>query len=134
MKNRAGGKMQDNNVEFHFKRLTDFHLLRIIRAQKTVYEAPITAYLSDVFFSAGLAYGVLFEHVRRDLVGQFSDGHLMRTSTIRFGKKEGRFWVLTTMNSRYVIASFKKCHGRPSFQTFLRARASETDCPSHITH
>ncbi|VVQ19492.1 hypothetical protein PS928_04829 [Pseudomonas fluorescens] len=126
--------MQDNNVEFLFKRLTDFHLLRIIRAQKHVYEAPITAYLSDVFFSAGLAYGVSFEHIRRDLEGQFSDGHLMRTSTIRFVRKEGRFWVLTTMNSRYVIASFKKCHGRPSFQNFLRSTASEPGCPPHITH
>ncbi|BAU73084.1 hypothetical protein KF707C_13960 [Metapseudomonas furukawaii] len=32
---------------------------------------------------------------------------------------EGPYWVLTTMNSRYVIVSFKRNDGRPSLQYFL---------------
>jgi len=118
--------MPDTNVELHFKRLTDFHLRRIIRAQEYAYVAPITAYLSDVFFSAGLAYGVIFEHAKRDLEGRFSDGHLLRTSTIHFVRKEGRFWVITTQNSRYLIASFKKGVGRASFRAFCNPQQMGT--------
>ncbi|KAA0982696.1 hypothetical protein FQ192_31025 [Pseudomonas sp. ANT_J12] len=82
---------------------------------------PITAYLRDVFISSYSAIGIVFGHERVDQFGRFEDGHLMSTSHIRFAQKEGRFWVLTTMRSRYVVASFKKDVGRATLKTFLRA-------------
>jgi hypothetical protein len=109
------------SVELHSKRLTDFHLKRIVQADAQSFEEPITAYLCDVFISSCSAVGVVFGHKKRDQLGQFADGHFVRTSEICFARKEGRFWVLTTMNSRYVVASFKCGYGRASLKTFLRA-------------
>ncbi|MDI1330883.1 hypothetical protein [Pseudomonas sp.] len=109
------------NVELHGKRLTDFHLKRIAQADAQPFEEPITAYLSDVFISSFSAIGVVFGHKLRDELGRFADGHFVRTSEICFAKKEGKFWVLTTLNSRYVVASFKRGIGRASLKVFLRA-------------
>ncbi|MBT0622546.1 hypothetical protein KIH32_01410 [Pseudomonas fluorescens] len=109
------------SVELHSKRLTDFHLKRIAQADAQLFEEPITAYLSDVFISSCTAIGVVFGHKKRDQLGRFADGHFVRTSEICFARKEGKFWVLTTMNSRYVVASFKRGYGRASLRTFLRA-------------
>jgi len=108
-------------VELHSKRLSDFHLRRIIRARKYAYDMPVTAYLSDVFMYAKSAVGIVYGHVNQGPHGRYADGHLLRTSDIRKVRKEGRFWVLTTMNSRYVIASFKQGYGRASFRSFLRS-------------
>lgn len=114
--------MPDNTeLELHSRRLTDFHLRRILRACKYHYGLPITAYLSDVFVSGSTAVGVVYGHAKVDRFARFADGHFLRTSSIRFAKKEGRFWVLTTMNSRYVIASFKRVDGRPSFRAFMQS-------------
>lgn len=109
------------NVELHGKRLTDFHLKRIVQADAQSFDEPITAYLSDVFVSSCTAIGVVFGHKKREELGRFADGHFVRTSEICFARKEGRFWVLTTMNSRYVVASFKRGYGRATLKTFLRA-------------
>lgn len=109
-----------HEVYLHSKRLTEFQLRRIVRASEYVYDAPITACLSDVFVSNGVAVGVVFGHTKVDRFGRFADGHLMRTSSIRYAKKEGKFWVLTTMNSRYLVASFMKGVGRPSFRAFMQ--------------
>lgn len=109
----------NTTLEFHSRRLTDFHLGRILRASKHHYELPITAYLSDVFVSGSTAVGVVYGHREVGQFGRFDDGHFLRTSSIRFAKKEGRFWVLTTMDARYVIASFKRWDGRPGFRAFM---------------
>ncbi|EPL16079.1 hypothetical protein [Pseudomonas sp. CF161] len=109
------------NVELHGKRLTDFHLKRIVQADAQSFEERITAYLSDVFISSSSAIGVVFGHRQRDELGRFADGHFVRTSEICSARKEGKFWVITTMNSRYVLASFKRGVGRASLKTFLRA-------------
>lgn len=106
------------NVDFHTKRLTDFHLKRIIRAEAQSYAADITAYLSDVMIFSPCAVGIVFGH-KREKFGRFADGHVIRTSVIRSVQKEGRFWVLTTLNSRYVIASFKRGDGRNSLRYLL---------------
>ena len=110
-----------HELELHSKRLTDFQLRRVVRASEHVYDAPITACLSDVFVSNGVAVGVVFGHTKGDRFGRFADGHLMRTSSIRYAKKEGRFWVLTTVNSRYLVASFMKGEGRPSFRALMQS-------------
>lgn len=110
------------NVELHGKRLTDFHLKRIAQADAQSFKEPITAYLSDVFISSFSAIGVVFGHKWRDELGRFADGHFVRTSEICFAKIEGKFWVLTTLNSRYVVATFKRGIGRTSLKVFLRTR------------
>lgn len=112
-------------VEFHGKRLTDFHLKRISQAHEQSYAAPITAYLSDVLIASCSAVGVVFGHNKSDRFGRFADGHLMRTSDIRFARKQGKFWVLSTKSSRYVVASFKRGSGRASLKTFLRSAQGE---------
>nr|WP_283188613.1 hypothetical protein [Pseudomonas sp. PMCC200344] len=121
-----------HEVELHSKRLTDFQLSRIVRASEHIYDAPITASLSDVFVSNGVAVGVVFGHTRVDRHGRFADGHLMRTSSIRNAKKEGRFWVLTTMNSRYLVASFMKGEGRASFRSFLKSVTESSQIPPNV--
>lgn len=125
---------KDINTEWHSKRLSDFHIKRIIRAQRYMHDASITAYLSDVFIADGTAVGVTYGHQQVDQFGRFADGHIMRTSHIRFAAKIGPFWVLTTMNSRYVIASFKRGDGRPSFHNLLRSAVGEVDVPSPVIH
>jgi hypothetical protein len=110
----------DTEIELHSKRFTDFHILRIIRARKHSYNEPITAFLSDVFIYANSAVGIVYGHVNQGPHGRYADEHLLRTSDIRQVRKEGRFWVLNTMDSRYVIASFKRNDGRASFRSFLR--------------
>jgi hypothetical protein len=110
----------NTEIELHSRRLTDFHLRRILRACQHHYELPITAYLSDVFVFGSTAVGVVYGHREIGQFGRFDDGHFLRTSSIRFVKKEGRFWVLTTLDARYVIASFKRLGGRPSFRGFMK--------------
>ena len=109
-----------HEVELHSKRLTDFQLSRVVRASEHIYDAPITACLSDVFIYEKSAVGIVYGHINQGPHGRYTDGHLLRTSDIRHVRKEGRFWVLNTMGSRYVIASFKRDGGRASFNNFLR--------------
>jgi hypothetical protein len=107
-------------VNFHGKRHTDFDLTRIIKAQAQGFDEPITAYLCGAFIRARAGIGVVFGHNRRDHYGRFGDGHLIRTSDVLKVEREGKFWVLTTVNSRYVLATFKRDNGRASLREFLR--------------
>jgi hypothetical protein len=62
----------------------------------------------------------VFGHKRKDWYGRFGDGHLIRTSDVIKAEREGRFWVLTTVDSRYVLATFQSGNGRASLREFLR--------------
>nr|WP_243054993.1 hypothetical protein [Pseudomonas sp. BP01] len=84
------------------------------------YEDEITAFLVNVQIQACSAVGVVFGHARKGPYGRFSDGHLIRTSDIQKVEREGRFWVITTVNSRYVVATFKRDGGRGSLREFKR--------------
>ena len=108
------------DVNFHGKRHTDFDLLRIIKAQKQGFYLPVTAYLCGVSIRARAGIGVVFGHKRKDQYGRFGDGHLIRTSDVMKVEREGRFWVMTTQNSRYVLATFQGSNGRASLREFLR--------------
>ena len=107
-------------LEFHGKRHTDFDLTRIAQAQAQGFDKPVTAYLCGAFIKARAGIGVVFGHNRKDQYGRFGDGHLIRTSDVIRVGREGRFWVLTTVNSRYVLATFKRDNGRASLREFLR--------------
>lgn len=114
------------DLEFHNKRHTDFDLLRIIKAQAQGFDEPVTAYLCSVFIESSVGVGVVFDHARRKDSGWFTDGHLLRSSPIIAARKEGRFWVLTTENSRYVVATFMKGAGRKSLRHHLLILAAQT--------
>lgn len=107
-------------LELHGKRHTDFDLTRIAQAQAQGFEKPVTAYLCGAFIKARAGIGVVFGHNRKDQYGRFGDGHLIRTSDVIRVEREGKFWVLTTVNSRYVVATFQRDTGRASLREFLR--------------
>ena len=108
------------DVNFHGKRHTDFDLERILKAQAQGFEKPITAYLCGVSIKARAGIGVVFGHNRKVQYGRFGDGHLIRTSDVLKVEREGRFWVMTTVNSRYVLATFQRGNGRASLRDYLR--------------
>lgn len=107
------------DVNFHGKRHTDFDLRRIIKAQEQGFDLTVTAYLCGVSIRARADIGVVFGHTRKDQYGRFGDGHLIRTSDVLKVEREGRFWVMTTENSRYVLATFQRDNGRASLREFL---------------
>src|SRR5450830_955359 len=108
------------DVNFHGKRHTDFDLKRILKAQEQGFDMPVTAYLCGVSIRSRAGIGVVFGHKRKDQYGRFGDGHLIRTSDVVKVEREGRFWVMTTVNSRYVLATFQSENGRSSLHEFLR--------------
>lgn len=107
-------------IDLHSKRHSDFDLLRILRADAQGFAEPVTAYLTGVSISARAAVGVVFGHARKDQYGRFEDGHLIRTSDVRKVEREGKYWVMTTENSRYVLVTFQRENGRASLRDFLR--------------
>ena len=116
-------------VDLHVKRYSDFDLLRIARAVNQDYEGLITAYLVNVHIHSCSAVGVVFGHLCPGPHQRLADGRLIRTSDIQSVKKEGRFWVLTTVNSKYVIATFRRDVGRRSLREFMRI-AGDTYLPT----
>ncbi|WP_124309303.1 hypothetical protein [Pseudomonas chlororaphis] len=120
------------DVIFHGKRHTDFDLMRIIKAQAQGFDRPVTAYLCRASIKARAGIGVVFGHNRKDQYGRFGDGHLIRTSDVIKAEREGRFWVLTTVNSRYVLATFQRANGRASLRQFLRLSSGQHHLSPHL--
>lgn len=107
-------------VDLHLKRYSDFDLLRLGKAVSQEYDGLVTAFLVNVHIHACSAVGVVFSYICPGLHNRFSDGRLIRTSDIQSVRKEGRFWVINTVNSKYVIATFRRGVGRRSLREFLR--------------
>ncbi|WP_321367484.1 hypothetical protein [Pseudomonas extremaustralis] len=120
------------DVNFHGKRHTDFDLKRIIKAQEQGFDVPVTAYLCGVSIRARAGIGVVFGHKRKDQYRRFGDGHLIRTSDVLKVEREGRFWVMTTVNSRYVLATFQRDNGRASLRQFLRLSRGQHHLSPHV--
>ena len=120
------------DVNFHGKRHTDFDLKRIIKAQEQGFDLPVTAYLCGVSIRSRAGIGVVFGHKRKDQYGRFGDGHLIRTSDVLKVEREGRFWVMTTVNSRYVLATFQRDNGRASLLQFLRLSRGQHLLSPHV--
>lgn len=130
-------KIQTNsNIDlmFYSKRHTCFDLRRLIKAKEQAFSAPVTAYLCGVFITSRTGVGIVFDHVRRKANGLFEDGHLIRTSDVVSVEKEGRFWVMTTENSRYVIATFQRENGRRSLREFRRLSNGHHHFSPHKLH
>lgn len=120
------------DVNLHGKRHTDFDLARILKAKAQGFDKPITAYLCGASIKARTGLGVVFGHNRKGKYGRFGDGHLIRTSDVTKAEREGRFWVLTTVNSRYVIATFQRGNGRASLRLFLRLSSGQHHLSPHL--
>jgi hypothetical protein len=120
------------DVNFHGKRHTDFDLKRIIKAQNQGFDMPVTAYLCGVSIRARAGIGVVFGHKRKDQYGRFGDGHLIRTSDVLKVEREGKFWVMTTVNSRYVLATFQRDNGRASLRQYLRLSSGQHHLSPHL--
>lgn len=120
------------DLEFYGKRHTDFDLRRIAKAQAQGFDQAVTAYLCGAFIEARAGVGVVFGHNRKDQYGRFEDGHLIRTSDVVSTRKEGRFWVMTTVNSRYVIATFKRGDGRQSLREFQSLAKGQLHLTPHV--
>ncbi|MEW5669102.1 hypothetical protein AB1288_22610 [Pseudomonas putida] len=115
--------MTDNSaveVDFYVKRYSDFDMLRIAGAVGQGFEDEITAVLVNVHINEHRAVGVVFGHTKKGPHGRYENGHLIQTSDILATAKEGRFWVITTIDSRYVIATFQRDGGRRSFKELRR--------------
>jgi hypothetical protein len=120
------------DVISHGKRYTDFDLVRVLKAKEQGFDEPVTAYLCRALVKARAGVGVVFEHSRQDTYGRFADGHLIRTSDVVKVEREGRFWVLTTMNSRYVLVTFQRKNGRASLREFLRLAKGSPHLSPHL--
>lgn len=107
-------------VDLHVKRYSDFDLVRIAKAVSYDYDGLVTAFLVNVHIHACSAVGVVFAHICPGPYSRFADGRLIRTSDIQSVAKEGKFWVITTVNSKYVIATFQRDVGRRSLREFTR--------------
>jgi len=107
-------------VDLHVKRYSDFDLLRLARAASQDYDGLVTAFLVGVHIHVCSAVGVVFSHISPGPYQRFADGRLIRTSDIQSVTKQGRFWVIHTVNSKYVIATFRRDVGRRSLREFIR--------------
>ena len=94
------------NVEFHSKWLTDFELIRLVRATNQKYTIAITAF---------------FGHLDKDDFGRHADCSIIQTGKILSARKEGRFWLLATHEGHYVVGTFKRGGGRASLLQFLKS-------------
>ncbi|WP_054890510.1 hypothetical protein [Pseudomonas sp. NBRC 111129] len=109
------------NLDFLSKRHTDFDLRRIARAMEQGFDEPVTAYLTDAFIMSRVGGGVMFGFEGDDPAGRYADGRVVQTAKVNRVEKEGRFWVLTTVEgSRYVMAAFRREGGRNTLRDFLQ--------------
>lgn len=111
-------------VEFHSKEVSDFQLSRLVQASLLKYTVPITAFISDALITEDTCLGISFGHSERDDWCHTADGSILRTGKIQLARKEGRFWLFETHDGNYVVASFKRELGRPSFIKLLKS----SDC------
>lgn len=108
-------------VEFHSKEVSDFQLSRLVQASLLKYTVPITAFISDALITEDTCLGISFGHSERDDGCHAADGSILRTGKIHLARKEGRFWLLEAQDGNYVVASFKRAFGRPSFIKLLKS-------------
>ncbi|WP_350647235.1 hypothetical protein [Pseudomonas sp. HY13-MNA-CIBAN-0226] len=107
-------------VELYGKDVSDFQLIRLVRASHRKYTVPITAFISNAFITEDSCVGISFQHAERNVGYGKADGAILRTEKIHCARKEGRFWLLETRDGNYVIGSFMRDFGRSSFLRFLQ--------------
>ena len=108
-------------IELHGKDVSEFQLLRLVRASHRKYSVPITAFISDAFIAEDTCVGVSFDHSEKHEAYRKADGGLLRTGKIQRAWKEGRYWLLETRVGNYVVSSFMRGVGRKSFLKLLQS-------------
>ncbi|CEG52164.1 conserved hypothetical protein [Stutzerimonas xanthomarina] len=93
-------------------------------ALKSSYPVPVTGFLVDAFVIANAAVGISYQHARRESTGRFADGHLIRTSDIIGLRRSDDRWLIKTVNSLYVVVTFKRHVGLPSLMALQRLMKS----------
>ncbi|MCE1004975.1 hypothetical protein [Pseudomonas sp. NMI1173_11] len=116
----------DITIEFHSRSQTELQLRRIEHAMRQTYPVPIAGFLSDVFFSSQRAVGIVFGHIDPGVYEQRADGHILQTAAICRLWKQGRFWVATTEEGRYVLTSFMRDVGRKSLRVLIEKAESHS--------
>jgi len=104
--------------------ITRYAKRQLTEALKANYSFSITGFLVDAHVVANAAVGVIYADARRDGTGRFDDGHLIRTSDVRDIRQFGGRWLIQTLNSTYVIVTFKQHVGRRSLDLFLAMQSN----------
>lgn len=97
---------------------------QLAKALKANYPVRVTGFLVDTFVIANAAVGITYKHARRESTGRFADGHLIRTSDIVDLRRSDDRWLIKTVNSLYVVVTFKRHVGLPSLMTLQRMMKS----------
>lgn len=99
------------------------------------FAEPVTAFLTHAQIVAVSCVGVTYRHVRANVLGQFQDGHRIRTSDIRSVAQEGPFWCVRTLSgSLYVIVTFNQEGGKASLDAFLQLHGGGIHPTPHVYH
>lgn len=102
---------------FAFRRLlSPFQGRLLLRAKSIAWPVVVTAYLTDVKIHGRILLGVTWGHRRASVEsGRFTDGHLIHTSDVCGVDRVGRYWIVETLNSHYVVVNFTRSGGRAEF-------------------
>jgi hypothetical protein len=112
-------------LEFAVITLSKYAAARLAQAFGYPFGERVTAYITNATFVSCCCVGVIHRHIRSDWLGQFQDGHRVRTSDVLHAEQRGLYWVFRTASgSFYVIVSFDRHGGRQSLQTLLKLRAN----------
>ena len=68
----------------------------------------------------------MFGHIDPGVYEQRADGHILQTAAICRLWKQGRFWVATTEEGRYVLTSFMRDVGRKSLRALIEKAESHS--------
>lgn len=96
------------------------------------YSFSITGFLIDALVVANAALGIIYADARRDGTGRFDDGHLIRTSNVLDIRQFDGRWLIQTLNSIYVIVTFKQHVGRRSLDLFLAMQSNVLIAPQRL--
>ncbi len=100
--------------------LTRYAARRLAEAKRLVWGRPVTAYLTDARLQVQTGFGVVHDHVAQT-GHRFRTGHRILTSDVLGVERNGAFWGLHTRSgSLYVIATFARCGGRRSLDTWIK--------------
>ena len=99
--------------------ITSYAKRQLSNALQAKYAQPVTGFLVDAYVAANAAVGIIYGHAGQDGTGRFDDGHLIRSSdVVEIRQSDGR-WLIQTLNSTYVIVTFKQHVGWRSLEAFL---------------
>lgn len=107
---------------------------QLAHALRANYPVPITGFLVDAFVIANAAVGISYQHARRESSGRFADGHLIRTSDIIGLRRSDDRWLIKTVNSLYVVVTFKRHVGLPSLMALQSLMKSSIVMTSKQLH